>query len=103
MLLPWVATTQSVRLMAEWLRNGVLTEPLRLAATLSAAVGQAASGSSLVCVPVDEPERVRSALAEARIKAAVRGDGIRFSLHVWNDEADVDRAARAITPFLRPR
>lgn len=101
--LPWVATTQSVRLMAEWLRDGVLAEPLRLAATLSAAVGQAASGSSLVCVPVAEPERVRAALGEARIKAAVRGDGIRFSLHVWNDEADVDRAARAIAPFLRPR
>jgi len=54
-----------------------------------------------VCVPVADPERVRDALATARIKAAVRGDNIRFSLHLWNDEADVDRAAAAIAPFLR--
>lgn len=98
--LPWVATTQSVRLMAGWLRDGTLGEPLRLAALLAEAVGQAPTGSSLVCVPVGDPERVRAALADGHIKAAVRGDGIRFSLHLWNDEDDVRRAADAIAPYL---
>ena len=32
--------------------------------------------------------------------AAVRGEAIRFSLHVWNDESDVERASTAIRPFL---
>lgn len=98
--LPWVATTRSVELLAGWQRDGTLAEPLRLAGALARAVGQEPTGSSLVCVPVRDPERVRAALAEGRIKAAVRGDGIRFSLHLWNDDADVTRAADAIGPFL---
>lgn len=101
--LPWVATIESVRLIAGWLRDGALEGPLDLAATLARAVGQAPTGSSLVCVPVAEPERVRAALADARIKAAVRGDNIRLSLHLWNDVADVERAAAAISPFLLDR
>lgn len=99
--LPWVATVESTRLVAEWARDGTLEESLRLAARLAAAVGQASTGSSLVCVPIDQPEPVRASLEAAGIRAAVRGDAIRFSLHVWNDEADVDRAAEAIRPYLR--
>jgi selenocysteine lyase/cysteine desulfurase len=47
-------------------------------------------------VPVADPEAVRSSLDQRRIKAAVRGDSIRFSVHVWNDDADVDRAVESI-------
>ena len=99
--LPWVATAESTRLVAAWARDGTLDEPLQLAARLADAVGQAPTGSSLVCVPIDRPEPVRASLEAAGIRAAVRGDAIRFSLHVWNDDADVDRAAEAIRPFLR--
>jgi selenocysteine lyase/cysteine desulfurase len=99
--LPWVATVESTRLIADWSQDGTLDEPLRLAARLAESVGQAATGSSLVCVPIDRPEPVRASLEAAGIRAAVRGDAIRFSLHVWNDAADVDRAAEAIRPFLR--
>jgi len=53
-----------------------------------------------VCVPIADPEPVRAALEAAGIRAAVRGDAIRFSLHVWNDAADVDRAVEAIRPLL---
>ena len=42
----------------------------------------------------------RAALEAAGIRAAVRGDAIGFSLHVWNDAADVDRAVEAIRQFL---
>ena len=86
--------------LAGWRREGLLAGPLALAASLAEAVGQTPTGSSLVCVPVAEPERVRAALADARIKAAVRGSGIRFSLHLWNDATDVERAADAIRPYL---
>ena len=38
-------------------------------------------------------------LAAAGIKASVRGTAIRFAVHVYNTEADLDRAAEAIAPF----
>ena len=98
--LPWVATTESVRLAAGWRRTGALDRPLALAASMARALRLEPTGSSLVCVPVADPERCRAALTEARIKAAVRGPNIRFSLHLWNDEADVERAVAAIAPSL---
>jgi selenocysteine lyase/cysteine desulfurase len=98
--LPWVATVESTRLIAGWCRDGTLAEPLELAARLARALGQEPTGSSLVCVPIADPEPVRTALEAAGIRAAVRGDAIRFSLHVWNDTADVDRAVEAIGPLM---
>lgn len=98
--LPWVATIESTRLVAAWSRTDAFAEPLGLAARLARAVGLEPTGSSLVCVPIADPEPIRASLDAAGIRAAVRGDAIRFSLHVWNDAADVDRAAEAIRPFL---
>lgn len=98
--LPWAATLESTRLMAGWCRDGTLAEPLALAARLATALGLEPTGSSLVCVPIADPEPVRAALEAAGIRAAVRGDAIRFSLHVWNDAADVARAVEAIRPLL---
>jgi selenocysteine lyase/cysteine desulfurase len=98
--LPWVATTESTRLLAEWSLAGALARPLGLAEALARAVGREPTGSSLVCVPVREPDRVRQALADAHIRAAVRGENIRFSVHLWNDEADIERTVRALGPYL---
>jgi selenocysteine lyase/cysteine desulfurase len=98
--LPWVATVESTRLIAAWSAAGMLAESLELAAQLARAVGQEPTGSSLVCVPIADPEPVRASLEAAGIRAAVRGDAIRFSTHVWNDATDVDRVAAAIRPFL---
>jgi selenocysteine lyase/cysteine desulfurase len=98
--LPWAATLESTRLIATWCRDGTLEEPLALAARLATALGLEPTGSSLVCVPIADPEPVRAALETAGIRAAVRGDAIRFSVHVWNDAADVDRAVDAIRPLL---
>ena len=39
-------------------------------------------------------------LAEQRIKAAFRGTALRLSTHVYNDEADIERAAAAIGPLV---
>ncbi|MFL5644509.1 MAG: hypothetical protein ACJ78L_04080, partial [Chloroflexota bacterium] len=98
--LPWTATVESARLIAKWCRDGTLAEPLELAARLATSLGQEPTGSSLVCVPIADPEPVRVALETAGIRAAVRGDAIRFSLHVWNNTADVDRAVEAIRPLM---
>ena len=99
--LAWVGTRESLRLIVEWSRAGVLAEPLALAAAFRDAIGSAPSASTLVCVPTEDPERVRAALEAAHIRAAVRGDGIRFSPHVWNDAADVERAVAVVEPFVR--
>jgi hypothetical protein len=99
--LPWVATVESLRCITGWRRDGALRPVLGLARRFAADLDREPTGGSLVCVPVAEPERVRAMLDRERIRAAVRGDGIRFSVHVWNDEADIERAVDAIRPFLR--
>ena len=97
--LPWLATTESARLLAKWSRAGALAEPLALASRFSRALDLEPTGSTLVCVPMRDPEPARQALADAHVKAAVRGPNLRFSVHVWNDDADVARAVAAIAPF----
>ena len=56
-------------------------------------------GGSLVCAPIDDGEAARAACQAAGVKASVRGTAVRFSVHVYNTEADLDRAAEAIAPF----
>ena len=98
--LPWVATVESLRCVTAWRREGALAHVLALATRFAGALDREPQGASLVCVPVAEPERVRAALDRERIRAAVRGSGIRFSVHVWNDDDDIERAVDAIRPFL---
>jgi selenocysteine lyase/cysteine desulfurase len=97
--LPWVATTESTRLLVEWSSAGALAWPLALAADFARALDVEPTGSALVCAPMRDPERVRQALADAHIRAAVRGTNIRFSVHLWNDAADIERAVRVVRPF----
>jgi selenocysteine lyase/cysteine desulfurase len=99
--LPWVGTRESARLIAGWAADGTLGSSLGLAADFSRALGLEPTGSSLVCVPVADVQAARAALEAVRVKAAIRGDGIRFSVHVWNVPDDIDRAVTAIAPHLR--
>lgn len=48
----------------------------------------------------NDPDLVRAALAEHRIKAAFRGTAVRLSTHVFNDVADVERAVAALRPLV---
>jgi len=52
--------------------------------------------STIVSIPVADPEATRQRLAEAGVVAALRAGRLRFSVHFYNDETDVDRALRAI-------
>jgi hypothetical protein len=98
---PWVGAVESLELLAAWQEAGVLEEPVALARSLADRLGIAWGGATLVCPRIDDPERVRAVLDEQRIKAAFRGTAVRFSTHVYNDEADIDRAAAAIGPLVR--
>jgi len=100
--LPWVGTVESLRLIAQWQRAGTLARSVALAGNFAEAIGLQATGSSLVCAPVVDATAARAALEAAGIRAAIRGDAIRFSTHVWNDESDIKRAVDVIRPFLGP-
>jgi selenocysteine lyase/cysteine desulfurase len=96
----WVGAAVSLELLMEWQAAGWLAEPISLARSLADRLGIEWGGGTLVCPPIDDAERVQAVLSEHRIKAAFRGTALRLSTHVYNDEADVDRAAAAIAPLM---
>jgi selenocysteine lyase/cysteine desulfurase len=98
--MPWLGASESMRLLSSWHGTDVFDGVRALADRLAEGTGQPMPGSSLVCVPIEGPEHAREALKKAGIKASVRGTSIRFSPHVYNTEADIDRAIAAIQPFL---
>jgi selenocysteine lyase/cysteine desulfurase len=97
---PWVGAAESLRLLAEWSRAGALEEIRRLARELAARLDLAPPGASLVCAPIGDPETARAGLRAAGVRASVRGTAIRFAVHLYNTDADLDRAAEAIRPFM---
>jgi selenocysteine lyase/cysteine desulfurase len=100
---PWLGAATSLRLLAAWSRQGAFEEVRRLARGLAERLDVPWHGASLVCAPIDGAETVRAALREQGIRASVRGTAIRFSVHLYNTDDDLDRAARAIAPFSPSR
>ena len=96
---PWVGATASLRLLVEWQAAGAFGAVRNLAEGLARRLDVPWYGSSLVCAPLADGETARTALAAAGIRASVRGTAIRFAVHVYTTEQDLDRAADAITPF----
>lgn len=97
---PWIGAAESLELLAQWQAAGALEEPVALARSLADRLGIPWGGGTLVCPPIDDPDGVREVLAEARIKASFRGTAVRFSTHVYNDAADIERAASAIAQLV---
>ena len=96
---PWVGATTSLHLLTEWQAAGAFDSVRGLARELALRLGVPWYGSSLVCAPLADGESARSALAAAGVRASGRGTAIRFAVHVYTTEADLDRAAEAIAPF----
>lgn len=99
---PWVGATASLGLLTEWRAAGAFGAVRELAEGLARRLDVPWYGSSLVCAPLADGESARAALAAAGVRASVRGTAIRFAVHVYTTEADLDRAAEAIAP-LRTR
>ena len=95
----WIGATESLRLLAEWKTTGAFDAVRDMAKGLAARLGVPWYGGSLVCAQLDDGEAARAACLAAGVKASVRGTAVRFSVHVYNTEADLDRAAEAIAPF----
>jgi cysteine desulfurase/selenocysteine lyase len=82
----------------------------RLASTLAArleqagiiaASGTAADWANMVCIDMRQPRLractdVAGALAARRVRAAVRGNFVRFSAHLYNDDSDIEAAVEAV-------
>jgi selenocysteine lyase/cysteine desulfurase len=71
-----------------------------LARRLAAHLGVAEPIGTVVSVPVDDAEAVRTELAGAGVKAAVRAGSVRLSPHVYNTAEQVDVAASALARFV---
>lgn len=96
---PWIGAATSLQLLTEWQAAGAFETVRGLAKGLASRLEVPWHGASLVCAPLEDGERARTALQAAGVKASVRGTAIRFAVHVYNTEADLDRAAEAIAPF----
>jgi selenocysteine lyase/cysteine desulfurase len=96
---PWIGATAALGLLAEWKAAGALAGVLDLAEALANRLAVQWYGGSLVCAPLEDGESARAALRSAGVRASVRGTAIRFAVHVYNTEADIDRATEAIAPF----
>ncbi len=95
----WVGAASSLHLLTEWRALGAFDAVRDLAKGLAERLDVPWYGGSLVCAPLGDGEAARTALAAAGIRASVRGTAIRFAVHVYTTEADLDRAAEAIRPF----
>lgn len=106
--LSWVGARESLRLLRGWNSAGLLGGVRQLADRAAARAADMVPGtpiragaqSTLVCLPVTDPAGARHALEEASVRASIRGDAVRISVHLWNDEADLDRALGALRPLL---
>lgn len=96
----WAGARPSLALLLEWQANGVLDEVHRLARRLAAGLGRPAPSASIVSLEVRNAEAAEASLAELGVRCAARGGNIRLSPHVYNTDADVDRAIAALAPFL---
>lgn len=96
---PWLGATASLELLSQWQVAGAWDAVRLLAAGLADRLGVPWHGGSLVCAPLADGDTAATALRAAGIRASVRGTAIRFAVHVYNTEADLDRAAAAIAPF----
>ncbi len=95
----WVGAAASLHLLTEWKALGAFDAVRDLARGLADRLDVPWYGGSLVCAPLGDGEAARTALAAAGIRASVRGTAIRFAVHVYTTEADLDRAAEAVRPF----
>jgi selenocysteine lyase/cysteine desulfurase len=94
----WVGARASLRFLSRFEAGDREAWTVGLATRLAEMVGVEPTGSSVltVAVPVEEPA-LRERLDAAAIRAVPNGPGVRFSFHVYNTPADVERAGR----FLR--
>ncbi|SNC61249.1 Selenocysteine lyase/Cysteine desulfurase [Kytococcus aerolatus] len=70
-----------------------------LANRLRTGLGLEAGDSAIVSLAL--PQAATDAVERAGLAVSQRAGGLRLSFHVWNTEAEADRAAEVLAPFVR--
>lgn len=92
---PWfsfAAAVPALEILADIGPEAIGAYDLALADRFRSAVGLGPGGGAIVAIERD----AGPALREAGISAAMRAGGVRLSFHLYNTEADVDRAAETV-------
>jgi selenocysteine lyase/cysteine desulfurase len=90
----WVGQAPALELLEAVGIEAVYAHDTALADRFRAGLGLEGGGSAIVSL--DLPEAAADALAAARVRCAGRGGLTRFSFHLANTEADVDRALEVL-------
>lgn len=97
----WAGAEPSLALLREWQAAGALESVRALANRLAIALGRPIPDASIVSVRVADAEAAEASLARLGVRCAARGGNIRLSPHVYNTEAEIDRAVEALARYLR--
>lgn len=93
----WVGARESLTFVQSVTAADRETHCVGLATDLASRLGLTPTGSSILTVPHSHPqEEVQAVLEDANIRAAVRGDNIRFSFHLYNTGEHVRQAAEVV-------
>ena len=90
----WVGQAPSLALLEQVGVDAIHAHDLALAARFRSGLGLEPGDSAIVSL--DLPEAAADRLSAARVTAAGRGGLMRFSFHLFNTEADVDRALEVL-------
>lgn len=90
----WVGHTPALELLLEIGIDRIHTHNIGLANAFRDGLGLAPGDSAIVSV--EAPVDIASRLADAGIAAATRAGRLRLSFHLYNSDADVDAALRAL-------
>jgi selenocysteine lyase/cysteine desulfurase len=89
----WIGTEPALRIVTEVGVDAIHGHDVALANRFRAGLELAEGNSAIVSVEIPGAEQ---RLAEAGIRATVRGGALRASFHLYNSEADVDAALSAL-------
>jgi selenocysteine lyase/cysteine desulfurase len=96
----WAGTAPALEAFASADIEAVRRHDVALADALRARLGMPASPSAVVALP-DADGAARAALERDGCVVAGRAGRVRIAFHVWNDEEDVDLAARTLLALPR--
>jgi selenocysteine lyase/cysteine desulfurase len=99
--LPWFSAAGariSLELLASLGASRIAAHDLALARRFCEGAGLPPPTSPIVRVPVDDARLCLERLERAGVRAAGRAGAVRVSFHLYNAEADVDRALEALAP-----
>ena len=86
----WVGAAPALRLLGEVGVEAIHAHDVGLANRFRAGLGLEPGNSAIVALPAEDD--LVAALRAAEVSVTVREGFIRLSFHLWNTEADVDRA-----------